>query len=274
MAIPDDYNTGVLGEVFEATQAAIAAALLMSGVTMLVLGIISGTTGVLTGWFDMSVYGSWRVAGILGGIGFPLIIVGVFTVLPATNAQRLGAAVGLVFVVIGMLLFAISFPDQWYGDETDRTFLVASIYFIGMLLTVVYLFLAVANLQTPTASDQSRSQHTVSYKRRNQNPQTATELVRGVIGLLRGHGADDGGDADDVDLGEVCDALEDTLGDSIESTEINNGHVIVERAEDENHARFTTRLPKYVKVVKRDEQMYVLDVDGFTFQMLQSATHE
>ena len=266
-----DGPTTALGELFESVKVALAIALLTLGVGFMILGILAATTGLFTGLFGLSVYGSWKLAGVFGGLGLPLVIVGVFTVLPATDHQRLGAAAGLGLVILGVILFALNFPDNWYGDETDRTFLVVSVYFLGTMLTVSYLFLAVANLQTPTQSQRvsSSAPAHVQYRSRNQNPQTAGALIQGVIGLAKESlGDDTDSSGPEIDLEHVAETLSEYMGERIEDVDVQDDHVIVTRSKGTQHAEFTTKLPRYAEIVDRDERKYALYIDAVAFRLV------
>lgn len=268
MVAPDNYNMGILGEIFESTKALIAIALLLSGVGLLILGILAASTGLFTWLFGLSVYGSWRLAGVFGGLGLPLVIVGVFTVLPATKTQRIGAAAGLGLVMLGVLLFAFNFPNNWYGRETDRTFLVVSVYFLGSMLTLLYLFLAVANLQTPSSRTTRGNQRHTQYSTRNQNPQTAAALVQGIIGMIL-QSIDDTEEqsTDELDLDTVATMLADELDHRVEDITEQDGHLVAVRAEGTTHAEFTTKLPRYAEVVDRNGTQYALNIDAVSFRL-------
>ncbi len=288
-------------EAFESIQRYLALFFLVVGFVMLVIGIIAASTEWFAITFDMSVYEAWRVAGIFAGIGLPLMIVGLFTILPATNTQRLGAGIGLMLVIAGVILFAMNFPNQWYGDETDRTFLVVSTYFTGAVLTLFYLFLSVANFQTPVPSTpdmpstpsspyaKSGEEATVAEEVgpdqahrtqedgpntpareaaiQNQNPQTAATLLKSILGLLfSSRDEPRKEEIEEVDLEEIMDDIEEQYDDdAIESIQEIDDHIVIKRTENIYDAEFKRHIPQYVTLVDQKETKYALQADKATF---------
>lgn len=146
-SLSDTYENGPLGAVWDKRKLLVAIGLFVSGVLFFLTSILAGTTEVFTGLFNISTTQSWEIAGVFGGIALPFLIVGVFTIMPASHRQRAGAAVGLAIALVGVFLFYNAFPHQWHGDPTDHTFRVLATYFLGTITTIVYLFISIANFR-------------------------------------------------------------------------------------------------------------------------------
>ncbi|WP_128906531.1 DUF7139 domain-containing protein [Halorubrum amylolyticum] len=122
----------------------------VAGTLLLVAGILVAAEVVLP-----SGYGSGaarRLGGVLGGVGVPLVLLGVMTVLPADRNTRVAAIVGAAVMCLGVALFAYAYPQQWVGgprpELTDLTLPTAGLYFVGAATTLWSVFVGVANFKT------------------------------------------------------------------------------------------------------------------------------
>jgi hypothetical protein len=119
------------------------------GAVLLVAGIATATTGV-GGRFGLGLYEAREVAGVLGGVGLPLVLLGTMTAIPRTSRRLRGVAVvGAAVSAAGVALFADAYPVDWVGGsgDTTMTLVVASVYFLGTIVTTWCLFVAVANFK-------------------------------------------------------------------------------------------------------------------------------
>ena len=120
------------------------------GAVLLVAGIITVATGVGSR-FGVAGFEARRVAGILGGIGLPAVLLGTMAVLPrASRTVRAAAYGGAAVSLAGVYLFDGAYPSDWVGGsgDTSMTLVVASVYFLGTLVITWCLFVAVANFKT------------------------------------------------------------------------------------------------------------------------------
>ena len=145
-----------LSEVYERGRGGADLRRLYAGVGLVLVGVVLAVTGLVFGTstaaaeaFGLGVFEAREVAVITAGIGLPLTLIGVVTVLPQSGRRvRVAAAVGTVIALFGILLFREFYPMQWYGMETDYTLPVSAIYFLGVLTTFWSVFTAVANFKT------------------------------------------------------------------------------------------------------------------------------
>lgn len=125
----------------------LGTALFGTGAIMVVAGIVIASTDLLVG--HLGVFGAREAAGILAGLGIPAVFIGVFSVLPASGAERAVAAIGACVTVLGVLLFWQVYPEQWYGATANHlTLPVVAVYFLGAITTFWGLFTAVVNFKT------------------------------------------------------------------------------------------------------------------------------
>ena len=120
------------------------------GAVLLVAGIVTAATGVGSR-FGLDLFASRRVAGVLGGVGLPAVLLGTMAVLPRASRTVRGAAyAGAAVSLVGVYLFNGAYPIDWVGGsgKTSMTLVVASVYFLGTLVTTWCLFVAVANFKT------------------------------------------------------------------------------------------------------------------------------
>lgn len=120
------------------------------GAVLLVAGIVTAATGVGSR-VGLDLFTSRRVAGVLGGVGLPAVLLGTMAVLPRASRTVRGAAyAGAAVSLVGVYLFNGAYPVDWVGGsgDTSMTLVVASVYFLGTLVTTWCLFVAVANFKT------------------------------------------------------------------------------------------------------------------------------
>lgn len=125
--------------------------LLFVGAVLLIVGIIVAGSGLLTAR-GYSIGETRWLGGILGGIGLPAVVLGIFTILPANRTVRSAALIGASLSVFGVAIFAHAYPCQWIGTTcanagVNLTLPTAGIYTLGTLTTLWCLFVGVANFK-------------------------------------------------------------------------------------------------------------------------------
>ncbi|MUW14010.1 hypothetical protein GJ633_04540 [Halorubrum sp. CBA1125] len=120
------------------------------GTLLLVAGLIVAAEVVLPAGYG-SGDARW-LGGVLGGVGVPLLLLGVMTVLPADRNTRAAALVGAAVMCLGVALFAHAYPHQWVGGPSpelpDLTVPTAGLYILGAATTLWSVFVGVANFKT------------------------------------------------------------------------------------------------------------------------------
>jgi len=140
------YEGGV-GSVVGRRRRLAGAALFGLGAALVVASIPLATTDVAS-WLGLSVVDARQVAGIAAGLGIPAVLIGIFTVLPASGATRGAAAVGASLAVLGVALFTYAYPQRWVSADPQFAVLTMIVYSLGTLVTVWCLFVAVATFKT------------------------------------------------------------------------------------------------------------------------------
>jgi hypothetical protein len=121
--------------------------LFAAGALLSVVAIVVSSTAVLEP-VGIGVLGAREIAGVLAGLGVPAVFVGIFTVLPASDRERVVAAVGAAIAVLGVVLFWATYPERWItAAENHLTLPVTAVYFVGVLTTFWSLFTAVVNFK-------------------------------------------------------------------------------------------------------------------------------
>lgn len=122
-------------------------ALFAAGAVAVLAAVVLASTdaGAALGWDQ---YDARHVAGVLGGLGPPALLVGVVVALPAATRERLLVGAGSAVSVAGVALFWHAYPDRWYGVTPDHlTFEVAAVYAVGALVALWYVLSAVATFR-------------------------------------------------------------------------------------------------------------------------------
>jgi len=123
----------------------------VAGTLLLVVGLFVAAEVVLPSGYSSGE--ARRLGGVLGGgVGVPLVFLGVMTVLPADRNTRVAAIVGAAVMCLGVALFAYAYPNQWVGgphpELRDLTLPTAGLYFVGAATTLWSVFVGVANFKT------------------------------------------------------------------------------------------------------------------------------
>ncbi|MGM0447563.1 MAG: DUF7139 domain-containing protein [Methanobacteriota archaeon] len=161
----------------------------VAGALLVVAGILVAAEVALPSGFTSGT--AREVGGILGGVGVPLVLLGVMAVLPAERNTYAAAVVGAAVMCLGVALFAHAYPQQWVGgprpELTDLTLPTAGVYFLGAATTLWSVFVGVANFKT-----RNDPGGTVSMEVTHKGETRVVEVPRdqlsgpGGIGLLGG----------------------------------------------------------------------------------------
>ncbi|WP_135819847.1 DUF7139 domain-containing protein [Halostella litorea] len=141
-----DVYEGHVGEVQSVRRLYLGTGLFLLGAVLAVVGVVVATTDLLA-VVGVDQFGRRLVAGVLGGVGFPTVVLGVFTVLPAETRIRAAAAIGASVTALGVALFWYAYPDHWAGYGRDLTFVVTAVYFLGVITLVGCLFAGIATFK-------------------------------------------------------------------------------------------------------------------------------
>jgi hypothetical protein len=130
-----------------------------------------------------------RAAGILAGLGIPVLLSGVVAVLPASTRERLGVLLGAALNVAGVALFAYAYPTRWTRTAEPLAFETAMLYGLGGAIALWFVFTAVA-----TAHLRNNPHGTVTLELVRQNGTRTVEVSRDRYDAL----VSDGGDPQDI----------------------------------------------------------------------------
>lgn len=143
-----------LSEVYEGGRTVVSPQQRLVGMSvfavgaLLVVGAIPIATTDLSSWLGLDVYGARQTAGVLAGLGLPAVFVGIFVVLPTSNATRAAAAIGASLALFGVVLFTYAYPYQWLSNNPQLALTTTVVYTAGTLVTFWCLFVAVATFKT------------------------------------------------------------------------------------------------------------------------------
>lgn len=90
-------------------------------------------------------YEAREVAGVLAGLGVPVILLSVVAVLPSSRRQGIGVVAGAVISIVGVGLFVHAYPWMWPPAEPSYAFETTMVYFFGACLALWSVFSTVAN---------------------------------------------------------------------------------------------------------------------------------
>ena len=165
----------------------LGVSLFFMGAVLLLAAIIVAGSGLLTSRGYSLGQTRW-IGGVLGGIGLPAVILGVFTVLPADRRTRSAALIGASLALFGVAIFSHAYPCQWIGTTctnpgADLTLPTAGIYALGTLTTVWCLFVGIANFKV-----RNNPGGTVTMEVTRQGETQVVEVDRSELGGMGGVG--------------------------------------------------------------------------------------
>ncbi len=142
-SLTEVYN-GNAREVSSLRRLYAGTALVLAGAVLAVLAVLVATTDL----FVAETLTAREYAGVIGGLAAPVVLVGVFVVLPASRRIQAAAAISASICVLGVALFWYAYPSHWDGYGQDLTLFVSTVYLIGFFSAVWCLFSAVVNFKT------------------------------------------------------------------------------------------------------------------------------
>lgn len=168
----------------------LGAGLFVGGTLLLVAGILVAAEVLVPSGYSSGA--ARRLGGILGGIGVPLVTLGVMTVLPADRRTRAAAVVGAAIMALGVALFSQAYPNHWVGgprpELVDLTLPTAGVYFLGAATTMWCVFVGVANFKTRNDPGGTVTME-VTHKGETKVIEVERDRIQGLgggVGLLGG----------------------------------------------------------------------------------------
>lgn len=159
------------------------------GMAVLVAGALALLAALVLVAIGGDQVGAKRSAGILAGLGIPVLLCGVVAVLPASTRERLGVLLGAALTVVGVGLFAYAYPARWTRTADPLAFETAMVYGLGGAIALWFVFTAVA-----TAHLRNNPHGTVTLEVVRQSGTRTVQVSRDRYDAL----VSDGGDPSDV----------------------------------------------------------------------------
>ena len=160
-----------------------------AGALLLVAGILAAAEVAVPAGYSSAA--ARELGGILGGIGVPLVLIGVMAVLPADRNTYAAAVVGAAVMCLGVAVFTYAYPERWVGgprpDLPNLTLHTAGVYFLGAATTLWSVFVGVANFKTRNDPGGTVSME-VTHKGETKVVEVPRDQLgsRGGVGLLGG----------------------------------------------------------------------------------------
>jgi hypothetical protein len=134
-----------------------------------------------------------RLAGQLAGLGVPLALVGVVSVLPASRRARVGVLAGAGVSALGVGLFSHAYPGHWAGGASPLAFATALSYFAGGCIALWFVFSTIAAFRT-----RNNPHGPVRLELRREGETRTVHLSPGEYRQYRAAVASDGGEREQV----------------------------------------------------------------------------
>jgi len=167
----------------------IGVGLFVGGALLLVTGILAAAEVLVPSGYTSGA--ARRLGVVLGGLGVPLLLLGVMTVLPADRRTRAAAVVGAAIMALGVAVFSQAYPHHWVNGPSpelvDLTLPTAGIYFLGAATTMWCVFVGVANFKTRNDPGGTVTME-VTHKGETKIIEVERDQIgsRGGVGLLGG----------------------------------------------------------------------------------------
>ena len=121
-------------------------AMFLGGIAMGAVGLVVATTGIGDA-LGLGTYDARLFAGIFGGIGTPLALLGILLLFPVNRRAWGAAAIGSGIALLGVTLFWYAYPVDWAGYGRDFTGIVSAVYLFGLVTISWALFTTVATFK-------------------------------------------------------------------------------------------------------------------------------
>ncbi|WP_123538808.1 DUF7139 domain-containing protein [Halosimplex salinum] len=147
MASLTEVYEGHLRTVTTSRRFYTGASLFAAGAAMVVGSIVVSTTtaGASLGLDRIA---ARTLAGTLAGLGLPAALLGVFAVLPAGRTTRAASVIGASVSLLGVALFRVAYPEQWFGAGDPLALVTVAVYFFGAMTTLSCVFAGLATFKT------------------------------------------------------------------------------------------------------------------------------
>ena len=126
---------------------ALGAAISLLGALALLSSLLVATTPLAAFLGAGTPYEVKHLAGVLAGVGGPVVLLGVVAVLPSKRRQQVGVIVGALVAFAGVWLFSYAYPSRWVLAENPLVFETALVYFAGGAIALWFVFVAIANFK-------------------------------------------------------------------------------------------------------------------------------
>jgi hypothetical protein len=126
---------------------ALGAAVSLLGALALLCSLLVATTPLAGVFGATTPYEVKHLAGVLAGVGGPVVLLGVVAVLPSERRQQIGVVVGATVAFAGVWLFSYAYPSRWVKAADPLVFETALVYFVGGAVALWYVFVAIANVK-------------------------------------------------------------------------------------------------------------------------------
>lgn len=159
--------------------------LVYAGLAAVVVGALALITALLLVGLGGDRVGAKKLAGLVGGLGVPALLVGVVLVLPANRRHRAGVLAGTALTLGGSALFWYAYPTHWTRTADPLAFPTALVYGLGGAVALWFVFAAIASTRlrnTPAG--------TVTLELVRQGSTTTVEVSRDRYEALIGDGGD------------------------------------------------------------------------------------
>jgi hypothetical protein len=117
------------------------------GVGLTLVGV--GALGVVAAVVLLAIGGDTtaakQTAGIVAGVGIPLLLLGTVVVLPASRHNRLGVAAGTALTGLGVALFWYAYPSRWTRTADSLAFETLTLYAVGCAVALWFVFSALVS---------------------------------------------------------------------------------------------------------------------------------
>jgi membrane associated rhomboid family serine protease len=180
----DDVYDGEVRGVAGRQRRTLGRALVAIGAVALLAAVTIGTTKLAQS-AGLSVIDARELAGVLGGLGLPALLVGSFVVLPTSRATRAGAALGASLAVFGVVLFVSVYPERWLSADPATAVATMLVYGAGALTTFWCLFISLATFnRRRDPGGTARMEVTEEGTLKVITDTTGRAVGRGAVGLF------------------------------------------------------------------------------------------
>jgi hypothetical protein len=141
-----------IGDPDTETDVYVGFALFFGGIALGAVGVVVFLLSAVLGGGGQPLFALREVAVVAAAGGFPVLLVGIVTLLPGDRRMLYASVAGFAVCLVALALFVYAYPWQWNVDGTDYSAQGVAVYAVGLVAIMGSTAAALVGHQVERAS--------------------------------------------------------------------------------------------------------------------------